>query len=278
MEPKKLAYYLALLGLILYPLLAGASSSRLYWCPQKLGGTIQDWVSPGCKPIIEARQKDDKDRKGSGRKREQLNLPPITNLDQAVSAFRKDYDDFLAHQLRDDDALEKVYEHQQRAAQILEFADSLPYNKLFSVSGRGVIIEVLKARDRLNALEAQLSPLSSAKDDLPGLDYEAQARERRRIEIDEEAIHQDFQPPPRRGSPPTGPTIGTTPTTGEAIGASGQSGEAIGRSAPTGKEIGSTPPGGTDNPNAFSGKVGPEIGTTPPTGPEIGNSDYNSTQ
>jgi hypothetical protein len=276
----------------------GATSTtvdKLYWCPGMTGKEIQLTSQPGCSLlVVDDKVKPKKDQKGVPRKPKER--PPIKtdDLETAVGTFLQDYNQFLSCCAEDnsDSALEDIEDLLERSSHVLrQVLGKMQPSSLLLARNQSLIVSLVRARDRLHALESRIEQLDASYNKLDTLDYEAAGRARRDIREAEEAKKKDFQPVREPSRAPTGPDIGKSAPTGSAIGSGAPTGVDIGKPAPPGPEFGSTPPtmteildmppgerpgGSLDTTTPLStGKVGPAIGTTPATGPEIGSPGSN---
>jgi hypothetical protein len=285
---------LTLLPLLLIPVddLGAAettSLSTLYWCATRTGNQLQLKSGPGCEPLVEAKQNSGRDD-GTSDPKAPTN---IANLEAAVSAFLRDYRallDCCANDVSSIDDISKLEDH--ASSLIADAVGQLPPAAFLAARNQALVVPVVEARSKLRLLNARLKQMNAAQDQLGGLDYEQSAKERRRLEENDDAITKEFQSTREPARAPTGTGIGRPGSTGEEIGRSGSSGPQIGASPATGSRIGTTPPTlgeiadtspgqrpdtalGTTEP-VTRGVVGPEIGTTPKTGSSIGNSTLNT--
>ena len=264
------------------------SLSTLYWCAARAGNQLQLNSGPGCEPLIEAKQNSGRDD-GTNDAKAPTN---IGNLENAVSAFLRDYRALLDCCANDVSSTDDISKLEERASSLIADAvDHLSPAAFLAARNQALVVPVVEARSKLRLLTARLKQMNAAQDQVGGLDYEQSAKERRRQEESDDAITREFQSTREPARAPTGTGIGRPGSTGEAIGRSGSSGPQIGASPATGSRIGTTPPTlgeiadtspgqrpdtslGTTEP-VTRGVVGAEIGTTPRTGSSIGSSTLN---
>lgn len=246
---------------------ASDGTEALYWCPGQLGQErLETRVGPSCVPFIE-------EREGEGR----IDLrTPLTLKTSAsvVAAFLAQYRRFLSCCATDPAWLDTLADLESQASEIIkQQLDLLPALSLRTGQGPGLILPVLRARQKLRELKIRLEQIKEIQAKLDPSESESAARARRRRAEIIESIELDFALPREIVRLPTGPEIGTPGPQGRVgseIGAQPPAGPAIGVVPPTGREIGTTPPTGAEI--GTTPPTGPAIGTTPPTGPEIGES------
>ena len=267
--------------LILATVSAGTSApvvaqpaERLYWCPEKSRDQRYGVApEPGCLPLVEAQQEE----KQTADRTPKARLPiKVEQLQSEISSYLRRYGRFLKCCAADPDALEQVEELEDEASDLLRAAQRGFFSEQKKLRGfmlAEVIPPVAQARDALRKLKQRLEQIRESQEALELLDYEAVARERRRLRELEESIIAEFRPRKPLAAPPTGTEIGVTPAMGPEIGAVPPTGPAIGVAPPTGMDIGVTPPTGREI--GQTPPTGFEVGTTGRAGPEIGESTLN---
>ncbi|MBI3603002.1 MAG: hypothetical protein HY205_00935 [Nitrospirae bacterium] len=266
--PSWLLLALALIGT---GLAASTADAAWYWCPDRPHAELQAHPDPGCEPVVEPSKKD---RAGAVAAPKPLLKPD--EIEAAVEGFLRKYRRFLACCASDPAASAEISALDDQALDLLRqleaaFANDTRMQK--TLQGRGTILSLVEARQRLRALATRRRDVEDALKKAAPLDYESAGRERRNIERLQKSIDKDFRPsePPSRAL--TGPEIGTTSRFGPSIGAAGQAGTGIGSAPPAGPYIGASQPSGTEI--GQTPATGPAIGTVPPTGSDIGNSSLN---
>lgn len=264
------------------------ASAEIFVCPGP-GGQAQLQFKPGpdCKPLADP-ERETKKEAGLVKPEREITF---SNLETEGAAFLKRYRDLMACCASNLDYYQDVSDLEGQASDILRQAEALVGGRfsLLSATG-GLIIPVAQARERLREVKRRMEQIAASQERLESLDYEAAARERRRIQEAEQSIERELTPKPQPGRAPTGTEIGKQDRTGAGIGSSAPTGTEIGKTPATGPEIGTTPPtlptiigtppgergdSLTTTKPASTGTVGPAIGTVPPTGPAIGDSSSN---
>ncbi|WP_447977862.1 hypothetical protein [Candidatus Nitrospira bockiana] len=193
----------------------------VYWCAERMPDRqITTSPEPGCRPLVE-----EEPPKANAKKREPRDPIKIQEIQNEASRFAAKYRAFLECCAARIDAYDDLEELEDEAVHILK---SVQQKGIFNSAGFGIgsgadglgggagqspklgtfarqwtlseiVGTVARARDDLRRLKKRLEELAEAKDRLETLDYETAARERRRIQEDEEAIAREFkakQPPP----------------------------------------------------------------------------------
>ena len=210
----------ALLGacLIAIPLSADAQPSKpapVYYCPSKTPDQRLSAVpAPGCVPLIDKAEEAAKAEKREAARKKGLEIPErppvkIENLEREISSFLGDYRRFLACCVTKPDSLDTVEELDDRAAALLKSVQEQGLANM-QTNQRGMTLSqlippVAQAKLDLGRLRGKLESLDRAKEKLDDLDYETAARERRRIQQEEESLTKDFRP----GLPPESARTGT---------------------------------------------------------------------
>ena len=256
-----------------------SAASPLYWCPdQKADRQYSAKEGPGCVPLVEKKETQATEQEGETPTGDK---PPrdfkIENLQGDVSAFLRDYRQFLDCCKTNSDELQRVQNLGEEVSELLESAQRQLSN--YSMASRGIMLRemiptVSRARADLKKLRATLERISTSTNTRDSGDFEASGREARAIREMEESIERDIRAPklstgPKTGAsignaPAAGPSIGKTPKTGNTIGAGGVTGQDIGASSKNSHDIGS------------SGPAGFGIGATGRAGPSIGESTINT--
>ncbi len=230
------------------------AQSALYWCPGPSGeGVIADYEQAGCVPF------DPKEE--AARRVTTQTRPPITDFERHTQVFLQRYREVLACCATDPASMDQIDDLEAQATHHLKEVETKMYDllRIRALQAYGVIAPVANAREQLRELKSRLTEIHRVLEQLPKLDFEAAARERRRIEGIQDAIRTEYSPSKEPIQAPTGRVIGVTPPTGPDIGVAAPRGPEIGRTSPTGPDIGQTPP------------FGSSIGVTPPMGSAIGD-------
>lgn len=255
-----------------------SAASPLYWCPdRKADQQYSATKGPGCVPLVEK-----KDAQAVEQERETATSekPPhdfkIENLQHDVSAFLREYRQFLNCCKTDPGELQRIADLGEEVSELLESAQSQLSN--YSMASRGIMLRdmiapVATARADLRTLRGQLGQIGDASNRREQVEFEESGRETRTMRELEESIDKDIRAPKLPGSAKTGVDIGVAPATGPNIGKAPKAGIPIG-SERTGQDIGASPKSSTDI--GASGPTGFEIGATGRAGPSIGESTLNS--
>jgi len=281
-------FLLIMLSLIQSEAAETTSLSTLYWCAKRTGNELQLKPGPDCEPLLEIK-KEGADGDGTSK----ANSPvKVTNLENAVSSFLKEYREFLNCCANDPSSLNDLSQLEDQASALIgQAVTSLPPAAFFTARNQGLVVPVVQARNKLRMLKIRLEQLNASREGINSADYEESAKQRRDVEDTERSITKEFRPSKEPSRALTGPDIGRNGATGTDIGQSAPTGSQIGTSSRTGSHIGSTPPTlgeladaplaertgtplNTTQP-VIRGTVGPEIGTTPLTGSSIGDSTLN---
>jgi hypothetical protein len=228
-------FLFGLLTVIAFPALAQIiKPAPLYYCPDKLPDQqIAARPTPGCLPLVdpvteEAKPRIEESAQSTTRNkrpiRQERALPRLEHLEQAISTFLNDYRTFLGCCLTTPEALATVEDLEDRASSLLQVIQEAGLVNM-QTNWRGITLSqlippVAQAKLDLRTLRAKLEALERAKGKLDELDEETAARERRRIQLEEETLGQQVRLPLVLESARTGLGIGDTSVParfGEAI-------------------------------------------------------------
>jgi hypothetical protein len=213
---------------------AAAQSNKpgaVYYCPDKTPDQkISGRPGPGCVPLVDKEEEAAKaaKREADRKKGKEVTERPqvrIENLEREITTFLADYRRFLGCCVNAPGSLETVEELDDRAAALLRDIQAKGLTNM-QTNQRGMtlsqlIAPVAQAKFDLGRLRKKLESFEEAKDKLDELDYETAARERRRIQQEENALLRDFRPtlPPEAARTGTGISETTTPNKyGETVG------------------------------------------------------------
>lgn len=204
----------------------------IYWCPNRTADQqIATTPEPGCTPLME-----EEEQKAGAKDKKARDVIRIQDIQNEASKFAHRYRQFLECCANNIDSLEDVEELQEEASHILR---SIQQKGIFNSTGFGIgsgssglgggpdqspklgtfarqwtlseiVGTVARARDDLKKLKKRLEELAEAKATVDTLDYEAAARERRRIQEEEEAILKEFRAKTPPASARTGMEISNT--------------------------------------------------------------------
>jgi len=230
----------------------------------------------GCVPLVEKR---DPFTPEGHPPQEPPRRVKIDNLQQEVTAFLREYNQFLECCRTDLAELQSVEQLGNDVNELLTMAQSGLFSEQMKIRGWTIaelLPPVAKARADLKRLHAKLEAIGNARNQLGQLDYESMAKESRHIQELEDSIQKDFQPRSLPAGPKTGTGIGASSTVGTSIGKTPRSGADIGSGGSQGGDVGVSPRSG-----AYIGASGPtgfDIGATGRAGADIGESRLNSDQ
>ena len=256
-----------------------SAASPLYWCPdQKADRQYSAKQGPGCVPLVEKKETGAAEQERETATRDK---PPrdfkIENLQGDVSAFLREYRQFLDCCKTDPSELQRVENLGEEVSELLESAQNQLSN--YSLASRGVMLRemirpVAKARADLQTLRARLEQIGEASNRLDQADFEETGRESRAMQEIEESIDKNFRAPKLPASAKTGMDVGVAPAAGPNIGKTPKTGTAIGAEGRTGQDVGMSPRNSSDI--GESGPTGFAIGATGRAGPSIGESTLNN--
>ena len=230
----------------------------------------------GCVPLVEKKDPSTSDDRTAGESTRQLK---IENLQQEVTTFLQRYNQFLECCRTDLAELRSVEELGNDVNDLLTMAQSGLFSEHMKLRGWTIaelLPPVAKTRADLKRLHAKLEMIGDARTRLGQLDYEAAAKESRRIQELEDSIQKEFQHRALPAGPKTGTGIGASSAVGTSIGKTPRSGADIGAGGSQAGDIGATPRSGADI--GASGPTGFDIGATGRAGADIGESRLNSDQ
>lgn len=185
----------------------------IYWCPNRTPDQqIVTVLEPGCVPLVEKEEKKKEKAAKEGKKAEPKELIKIVEIQNEASKFAERYRRFLDCCATDVGSIDKIDELEDEATHILK---SVQQKGIFNSAGQPssgppgtggtlgtfsrqwtiseIVGTVARARADLRTLRTRLEHLGDARDKLDTLGYEAAARERRRIELEEQAIEKEFR-------------------------------------------------------------------------------------
>ncbi len=200
----------------------------VYWCPNRTPDQqIAVKPEPGCKPLYDEQEevRFRKQAEQRGKEFQDRELLKVVEIQNAASAFAKQYRDFLTCCATRVASVEEIDDLIDEANYILK---SVQQKGIFNSTGFGIglgsdglgggpgespklgtfarqwtlseiIGTVARARDDLSKLQVRLQQLGEAKEKVETLDFESAGRERYRIQQEEEAIGKEFRakrPPP----------------------------------------------------------------------------------
>lgn len=209
--------------LIAIPTYADAQGSKpaaVYYCPNKTPDQrISATPAPGCVPLVDKAEEAARAEKREQARKKGLDIPerppvPIENLEREISSFLGDYRKFVGCCVNEPDSLDTVEDLEDRAFALLRNIQDKGLANM-QTSQRGMTLgqlipPVAQAKLDLGRLRQKLESLDRAKEKLDDLDYETAARERRRIQQEEEALTREFRPTLPPESARTGTGIGET--------------------------------------------------------------------
>jgi hypothetical protein len=256
-----------------------SAASPLYWCPdQKSDRQYSAKQEPGCVPFVEKKETQATGQEGETPTSDK---PPrdfkIENLQGDVSAFLREYRQFLDCCKTDPNELLRVQNLGEEVSELLESAQSQLSN--YSMASRGIMLRemippVAKARADLRTLRARLEQIGETSNQRDQAGFEAAGRETRTIREMEESIDKDIRAPKLPASAKTGVGIGGAAAAGPSIGKTPKTGVAIGVEGRTGQDVGMSPRNSSDI--GGSGPTGFAIGATGRAGPSVGESTLNN--
>ncbi|MBU6479304.1 MAG: hypothetical protein KGS09_02010 [Nitrospirae bacterium] len=254
-----------------------SAASPLYWCPdRKADQQYSATKGPGCVPLVEKKET----RTEQEGEAPTSDNPPrdfkIENLQGDVSAFLREYRQFLDCCKTDPSELERIENLGREVSELLGSAQSQLSN--YSMASRGImlremILPVTKARADLRTLRARLEQIGETSTRREQAEFEEAGRETRAIREMEESIDKDIRAPKLPASAKTGVGIGVAPAAGPSIGKTPKTGTAIGVEGRTGQDVGMSPRNSSDI--GGSGPTGFSIGATGRAGSSIGESTFN---
>ena len=280
MKPLCVTAFIAGVALTLSAFAAGTASaaSPLYWCPdRKADQQYSATKGPGCVPLVEKKEAQAVEQEGEAATSEKAPRDfKIENLQRDVSAFLREYRQFLNCCKTDPDELQRIADLGEEVSELLESTQSQLSN--YSMASRGIMLRdmitpVTTARADLRTLRSRLGEIGDASNRREQVDFEESGRETRTMRELEESIDRDIRAPKLPGSAKTGMDIGVAPAAGPNIGKAPRTGAQT-ESGRTGQDIGASPKSSTDI--GASGPTGFEIGATGRAGPSIGESTLNS--
>jgi hypothetical protein len=256
-----------------------SAASPLFWCPdQKADQQYSATKGPGCVPLVEKKQTRAAEQEGEAPASDQ---PPrdfkIENLQSDVSAFLREYRQFLQCCKTDPAELLRIQSMGEEVSQLLESAQTQLSN--YSMASRGIMLRemippVAKARADLQTLRARLEQIGETSNKRDQAGYEEAGRETHTMQNIEDSIEKDIRAPKQSSSPKTGVDIGVAPAAGRNIGKTPKTGTTIGAEGLTGQDVGMSPKNGSDI--GKSGPTGFAIGATGRAGSSIGESTLNN--
>jgi hypothetical protein len=256
-----------------------SAASPIYWCPdRKADQQYSATNGPGCVPLVEK-----KETRGAEQEAETPTSDKtprefkIENLQGDVSAFLREYRQFLDCCKTDPNELQRVQNMGEEVSELLESAQNQLSN--YSMASRGIMLRemippVAKARADLRTLRARLEQIGETSNQRDQASFEEAGRETRVMQNIEESIQKDIRAPKLPSSPKTGVDIGVAPAAGPSIGKTPKTGTAIGVEGRTGQDVGMSPRNSSDI--GGSGPTGFAIGATGRAGSSIGESTLNN--
>lgn len=255
-----------------------SAASPVYWCPdRKADQQYSATKGPGCEPLAEKKDAQAVEPEGDAVTNEKpLRDFKIENLQRDVSAFLREYRQFLNCCKTDPRETERITDLGEEVSELLESAQSQLSN--YSMASRGIMLRdmiapVATARADLRTLRGKLGQIGDASNRREQGDLEESGRETRTMRELEESIDKDIRAPKLPGSAKTGMDIGVAPAAGPNIGKAPKAGSPTGNGR-TGQDIGASSKSSKDI--GASGPTGFEIGATGRAGPSIGESALNS--
>jgi hypothetical protein len=255
-----------------------SAASPLYWCPdQKADQQYSATKGPGCVPLVQKKETQAAEQEGEVPTSDK---PPrdfkIENLQSDVSAFLREYRQFLQCCKTDPNELLRVQSMGEEVSGLLESAQNQLSN--YSMASRGIMLRemippVAKARADLRTLRARLEQIGETSIKRDQAEFEQSGRETRNLQNIEDSIEKDIRAPKLSSSPKTGVDIGVAPAAGRSIGKTPKTGTTIGAEGLTGQDVGMSPRNGSDI--GGSGPTGFAIGATGRAGSSIGESTLN---
>src|SRR5206468_201027 len=173
----------------------------IYWCPKRTPDQQYSTTqAPGCTPLV-----SEVDKQRAAEREIEGKLQPktpikIQNIQTEISNFVRQYRRFLDCCANDPASVDEVDQLQDQAYDLLKAiqdtgllnAGNWTNQRQFTTSE--LIRPVVQASRDLHRLKMRLEQLGEAKDTLETLEYEPAARERRRIQQEEDAITKEFRP------------------------------------------------------------------------------------
>ncbi|MEO5956399.1 MAG: hypothetical protein ABIR36_12020 [Nitrospiraceae bacterium] len=258
--------------------IAAAAASPLYWCPdRKADQQYSATKGPGCVPLVEKKEALTVEQEGEAATSEKAHRDfKIENLQRDVSAFLREYRQFLSCCKTDPDELQRIADLGEEVSELLESTQRQLSN--YSMVSRGIMLRdmiapVTTARADLQTLQSRLGKIGDASNRREQVDFEESGRKSHAMRELEESIDRDIRASKFPGSAKTGMDIGVAPAAGPNIGKAPRTGAQT-ESGRTGQDIGASPKSSTDI--GASGPTGFEIGATGRAGPSIGESTLNS--
>jgi len=202
---------LALVLLLASPSTSGAAELKpndplnppglIYWCPNRTPDQqYSKTPAPGCSPLVdEADKQRAAERETQGEKKAGTPVK-IQNIQSDVSKFIQQYRQFLDCCANDVDSLAEVEKLHDQAFELLKAIQDMGLLNMVAGTNQRqfttseIIRPVVQARDDLRKLKTRLEQIRASKEKLDRLDFEAAARERRRIQEQEESLKQEFRP------------------------------------------------------------------------------------
>ena len=173
----------------------------IYWCPKRTPDQQYSTTrAPGCVPFV---SEADKQRAAEREKEGTLEARPpikIQNIQAEISKFVRRYRQFLDCCANDPASLDEVDQLQDQVYQLLKAIQETGLlnmgagtnQRQFTTSE--LIRPVLQANQDLHRLRMRLEQLGESKDTLEALGYEEAARERQRIQQEEDALTKELRP------------------------------------------------------------------------------------
>jgi len=173
----------------------------IYWCPKRTPDQQYSTTrAPSCVPLV---SEADKKRAAEREKEGKLQAGPplkIQNIQTEISKFVRRYRRFLDCCANDPASLDEVDQLQDQAFELLKAVQETGLlnmgagtnQRQFTTSE--LLRPVVQASQDLRKLRTRLDQLGESKDILDALEYEEAARERRRIQQEEDAITKELRP------------------------------------------------------------------------------------
>jgi hypothetical protein len=256
-----------------------SAASPLYWCPdQKSDRQYSSKQGPGCVPLTEKKETQAAEQEGETPTSDKLHRDfKVENLQGDVSAFLREYRQFLDCCKTDPNELLRVQNLGEEVSELLESAQSQLSN--YSMASRGIMLRemippVAKARADLRTLRTRTEQIRETSNQRDQAKFEEAWRKTGAIREMEESIDKDIRAPKLPENAKTGVSIGGAAAAGPSIGKTPKTGAAIGVEGRTGQDIGMSPRNSSDI--GGSGPTGFAIGATGRAGPSVGESTLNN--
>jgi len=173
----------------------------IYWCPKRTPDQQYSTTrAPGCTPLVsEADKKRAAEREKEGKLQAKTPIK-IQNIQTEISKFVRQYRRFLDCCANDPASLDEVDQLQDQAFELLKAIQETGLlnmgagtnQRQFTTSE--LIRPVVQASQDLHKLKMRLEQLGESKDTLEVHEFEPAARERRRIQQEEDAITKELRP------------------------------------------------------------------------------------